>query len=180
MRNLVVRPNAIVQESVFESLTALVRDPALYPNVMSEVVRWVNEDEPRRSAGLQAFLRLATPGEDGQVAILPGVGEQNLGWLADLWRVALRDDKQAGAAARLASRWLDVAARDQAPREPVLQILAGSCQSSIDVGRIAWIAFAEVGPRENNPARYDIAADLVQRTWKRDPIYTRRLVDEQS
>lgn len=181
LRNLVLRPNAIVQESVFESLRALVRDPALYSSVTSEVARWVNEDESRRSVGLQAFLRLADPGEEGHVAILSGVGEPNLGLLADLWRVALRADNHPGAeAARLASRWLDVAARDQAPREPVLEILARSCQSSIDVGRIAYIAFAGVGPRDSDPARYDIATELVQRTWERDPIYARRFTDKQS
>lgn len=180
LRNLVLRTNVIVRESVFESLAALVRDPALYSTVTSEVARWVNEDEPRRSAGLQAFQRLATPGEDGQVAILPGVGEPNLDLLADLWRVALRDGKQAGAAARLASRWLDVAARDQAPREPVVEILARSCKSSIDAGRISFIAFAEVGPSDSDPARYDIATELVQRAWERDPVYRRRVTEERS
>jgi hypothetical protein len=180
LRNLVVRPSVIVQESVFESLNVLVRDRVLYSSVTSEVARWVNEEEPRRSAGLQAFLRLATPGEDGEIAILSGVGEQNLGLLANLWRAALRDDKQASAAARLASRWLDVAARDQAPRESVIEILARSCQSSIDVGRIAYIAFAEVGSKDSDPARYDIATELVQRTWERDPIYARRFTDERS
>jgi hypothetical protein len=180
LRNLVLKADVIVRGSVFESLAVLAWDPALYSSVTSEVARWVNEDEPRRSAGLQAFLRLATPSEDGRVAILSGVGEQNLGLLADLWRVALRDDKQAGAAGRLASRWLDVAARDQALREPVLEILARSCKSSIDAGRIAFIAFAEIGPRDSDPARYDIATELVQRAWERDPVYRRRFTEERS
>jgi hypothetical protein len=183
LRNLVMRPNTIVQESVFESLVMLAAESGMYRNVVSEVTRWVNEDEPRRSAGLRAFLRLATPGEDGQIVILAKAAEPDTAALASLWRAALRDSRQDGvanAAAQLASRWLDEAAQGRAPREPVLQILAGWCQSSVDVGRMAGMAFDGVGPRDSNPARYDIAIDLVQRTWERDPVYTGRRAEEPS
>ena len=133
----------------------------------------MHEDEPRRSAGLRAFLRLATPGEAGQIAILNPVGQRDGGLLGELWHEALRDDRTggvAGTAADLASRWLDVAAEGQAPRVSVLEALAGSCRSSIDVGLLAGIAFAGVGSRDTNPARWDISTELVRRTCERDPI----------
>jgi len=177
LRNLVVRPNPVVQESVFESLTALVRDLALYPSVMSEVARWANGDELRRSAGLRAFLRLAAPDETGQIWLLSAAPEQDHGLISELWHQVLRDqtaDGVAEPAAALASRWLDVAAHGQAPPELVTGILAGSCRSSIDVGLMAGVAFAGVGPRQSDPARYDIAIKLVQRTWELDPILAGR------
>jgi hypothetical protein len=183
LRNLVMRPNPIVQASVFESLATLAGESALYPSVVSELTRWVNEEEPRGSAGLRAFLRLANPGEDGQIAVLARAPVQDTAALADLWRAALRDSRQDGvanAAAQLVSRWLDEAAQGRAPREPVLGVLAGSCQSSVDVGRMAAIAFDGVGPRDSNPARYDIAVELVQRTWQRDPVYTGRRAGQPS
>lgn len=173
LRHLVVRPNAIVQESVFDSLTRLAGEPALYFSVVGEVSRWVHEEEPRRSAGLRAFLRLATPEEAGQIAILAQPGQRDSSLLGELWHEALRDERTdgvAGAAAVLASRWLDVAALGQVPRVPVLEALAGSCQSSIDVGLLAGIAFAGIGSRDSNPARWDIGTELVRRTWERDPI----------
>jgi hypothetical protein len=173
LRNLVVRPIPNVQEELFNSLTTLVREPALYPSVVAEVARWVSEKNPRRSAGLRAFLRLATPGELGQIAILARATQRDRGLLGDLWHEALRDegtDGVAGAAAVLASAWLDVAALGQVPWELVLDTLAGSCRSSVDVGLLAGIAFAGVGSRDSNPARWDIGTELVRRTWERDPI----------
>jgi hypothetical protein len=80
----------------------------------------------------------------------------------------------ATQAEALASQWLDTAARGQVPQEPVLEILAGSCQSSIDVGLLAAIAFAGVGPRDSDPVRWDIGSELVRRTWERDPILAGR------
>jgi hypothetical protein len=173
LRNLVVRPNQAVQEEVFDGLTTLARDPALYPSVVAEVARWMTEQKPRRSAGLRAFLRLATPGQAGQIAILAQASQRDSGLLGELWHEALRDegtDGVAEAAAVLASGWLDVAAVGKVPRELVLETLAGSCRSSIDVGLLAGIAFAGVGSRDSNPARWDIGIDLVRRTWERDPI----------
>jgi hypothetical protein len=175
LRHLVVRPNAVVQESVFESLATLAVEPTLYPSVLGEVARWVNEEDSRRSAGLRAFLRLATPGEAGQIAILAPAGQRDRDLLGELWHEALRDDRTDGladTAAVLASRWLEAAARGEAPRESVLEILAGSCRSSIDVGLLAGIAFAGVGPRDKDPDRWDIGTELVRRTWERDPILT--------
>lgn len=169
LRHLVVRPNEGVREAVYQSLITLVREPALYPSVLAEVARWVQEKEPRRSAGMQAFMRLAAPDVAGGIAILSEARQRDWGLLSELWRSALRDSEQGTRATALASAWLDGAARGPAPREPVLQILAGSCQSSIDVARMAGIAFVGAD-RENDPARYDIAAELVRRTWERDPL----------
>lgn len=171
LRHLAVRPNAVVQESVYESLTTLASEPTLYSSVVREVARWVSEEEPRRSAGLRAFLRLATPGETGQIAILAQIGQHNGALLGRLWHEALRDeDGVATQAAALASRWLDTAARGQVPQEPVLEILAESCQSSIDVGILAAIALVGVGPRDSDPVRWDVGTELVRRSWERDPI----------
>ncbi len=187
LRHLVVRPNAVVQESVYDSLTTLAGEPALYSSVVGEVARWVSEEEPRRSEGLRAFLRLATPDETGQIAILAHVGQQTSGQqysglqysglLGGLWHGALRDERTDGVASKaaaLAARWLDAAARGQAPREPVLEILAGSCRSSIDVALLAGIAFAGVGSKDSDPVRWEIGTDLVRRTWERDPIMAGR------
>ena len=177
LRHLVVSPNAVVQESVFRSLTTLAGKPALCPSVLGEIARWVNEENPRRSAGLRAYLRLATPGEVGQIAILAQADQRSRGLLGELWHEALRDERTdglAGQAAALASRWLDTAAHGQAPREPVLEILAGSCRSSIDVGLLAGIAFAGVGSRDSDPIRWDIGTELVRRTLERDPMLTGR------
>ncbi|HVB41149.1 MAG TPA: hypothetical protein VNF47_00405 [Streptosporangiaceae bacterium] len=173
LRHLVARPNAAVQESVFESLTLLAGEPALYSSVLSEVARWMRQEDPRRSAGLRAFLWLATPGDGGQIPVLAQADQGNWDLLAKLWRTVLRDDRTEGLAkqaAALAARWLDTAARGQAPREPVLGILAGSCRSSIDVSLLAGIAFAGVGSRESDPVRWGIGTELARRSWERDPI----------
>lgn len=177
LRNLVVRPSPIVQESVFDSLVTLAAEPMLFPSVLAEVFRWISESEPRRSAGLRAFLRLAAPDETGQIRLLSTAPERDNSPISELWHQVLRDqttDGVAESASALASRWLDAAARGQAPRELVTGVLAGSCRSSIDVGYMAGVAFAGVGPRHSDPARYDIATELVQRTWERDPILARR------
>lgn len=177
LRHLVVRPNVDVQESVFKSLITLAGESTLYSSVIGEVARWVNEEEPRRSAGLRAFLRLASVGEAAQIAILAKIGQRDTGLLGELWHKALRDEKKDGVARQaeaLASRWLDTAAQGHVPREVVLEVLAGSCRSSIDVALLAGIAFAGVSSRDSDPVRWEIGTELVRRTWERDPIRTGR------
>ena len=54
--------------------------------------------EPRRSAGLRAFLRLARPGGNGEITILSETGERDWDLLAGLWRGKLRDRQPDGVA----------------------------------------------------------------------------------
>lgn len=170
LRHLAVRQNAAVQESVFEGLAGLVRDGALRRSVLSEVDDWVSGQEPRRSAGLRAFLRLARPEENGPIVILSETGPRDWDLLAGLWRGALRDHRPDGAAAAagmLASGWLEAAVQDRAPREPVLEVLARTCQNSIDMAAIADFAYSQADTSENAASRREIAAELVRRAWDR-------------
>jgi hypothetical protein len=170
LRHLAVRQNAVVQESVFEGLAGLVQDRVLRGSVLSEVDDWVGGQEPRRSAGLRSFLRLARPDENGEIAILSGTSERDWDLLAGLWRNALRvpsPDGVAAAAGAAASGWLDAAVQNQAQQEPVLEVLARTCRSSIDMAAIADFAYSSADSSGNATSRRDIAAELVRRAWDR-------------
>jgi hypothetical protein len=165
-----VRQNAKVQESVFESLAVLMQDRTLRRSVLNEVDGWVKAPELRRSAGLRAFLRLARPTENGEIAILSGTGERDWDLLAGLWHEALRDNAPGGvaeAAGVVASGWLEGVVREQVPREPVLEVLARTCWSNIDMAVIAEFAYGRADAGEDAASRWDIAADLVKRAWDR-------------
>jgi hypothetical protein len=170
LRHLAVRQNAIVQESVLEGLAGLVQDPALRRSVLNEIDDWAGRREPRRSAGLQAFLRLARPDDNGEITILSGTGEPDWDLLAGLWREALRDDRPDGvatAAGATAAGWLDAAVAEKAPRNAVLEILSRTCHSSIDMAAIADFAYSRADASENADSRRDIAAEIVRRAWDR-------------
>jgi hypothetical protein len=170
LRHLAVRQNATVREAVFEGLAGLVQDQALRRNVLREVDDWVGGQEPRRWAGLRAFLKLARPDESGEITILAGTSERDWNLLAGLWRNALRDqspDGVATAAGAAASAWLDAAVQNRAPQEPVLEVLARTCRSSIDMAAIADFAYSSADRSENAESRRDIAAELMRRAWDR-------------
>jgi len=170
LRHLAVRQNTIVQESVFEGMAGLVQDRTLRRSVLSEVHDWVGGQEPRRSAGLRAFLRLARPEENSEITILSGTDERDWDLLAGLWRGALRDhtpDGVAKAAGAVASGWLEAAVQKQALRESVLEVLARTCQSSIDMATIADFAYSRAETSGNAASRREIAAELVRRAWDR-------------
>ena len=168
LRHLAVRQNATVQESVFEGLAGLIQERTLRRGVLAEVADWVGGQEPRRSAGLRAFLRLAQREENGEVVILSETGQRDWDLIAGLWRAALRDETPDGAAAMaraVASGWLEAAVRNQAPQESVLEVLARTCQSSIDLAVIADFAYNRTDTGENVASRREIAAELVRRAW---------------
>lgn len=170
LRHLAVRQNATIRESVFEGLAGLIQEQTLRRSVLSEVADWVSGQEPRRSAGLRAFLRLARLEENGGVVILSETGARDWDLLAGLWREALRDETPDGAAAAagtVASGWLEAAVRNQAPRESVLEVLARTCRSSIDLAVIADFAYSRADTSENVTSRREIAAELVRRAWNR-------------
>jgi hypothetical protein len=170
LRHLAVRQNMTVQESVFEGLAVLVQDRVLRRGVLGEVADWARGQEPRRSAGLRAFLRLAQPDENGEITVLSGTSERDWDLLAGLWRNALRDDSPDGvavAAGAAASVWLDAAVQNQTQQEAVLEVLAGTCRSSIDMAAIADFAYSSADRSENATSRRDIAAELVRRAWDR-------------
>lgn len=170
LRHLAMRTTPAIRSAAQETMVSLAQVPTLRHTVMNEIANWVQGPEPRQSAGHRVFLQLASPGETGAIAIIAVAANKDLDLLGELWRAILRGPESAEAA-RTASMWLEAAAQNHAPRDTILEILARTCQTSIDRATLTEIATDWVRATGSAAVpRNELLAELLDRAWQRDPI----------
>jgi hypothetical protein len=172
LRHLSNRASLNVQTAVLDNVDRLAKDPALRYDVLAEIAAWIDDGrEPRRSVGRNAFLRLASRDETGQIGILTPA-EHDLDLLAGLWRDALRHGESADAVAQVAFGWFDAAVQDSAPREAVVEIFARTCRTSIDLPALTRVVIGWPSNIQESAVRSrgDLATELLHRAYQRDPI----------
>jgi hypothetical protein len=179
LRHLANHESDSVHVAVIEAISALAADTRLRSDVLVEVVGWLAADQPPRrvATARRAFITLAAlRDERGRFVMLLGAAdsEERQDALADGWRVCLRNQDlvQAQAAQSTLRQWLDAAAQHGRP-EPVVEILARSCRSSIDVGVLSSLVRRWSSAAGGGTVSFDHAALgdlLLSRIERQDPL----------
>ncbi len=177
LRHLASRGTEPVRMAVAGAMAGLAADERLRRIVLGEVIGWIrtDDDSNRQATGRATFLRLVwLRDEAGQVLFAsPASQAADLTLpLAEGWRAVLRHPGTGRAARGAALGWLGAAARDLAPREPIVDVFAGACRSDSDVG-ILWPMiqrWAHATTAAPQAAREEIARELLPRIADRDPL----------
>ena len=162
LRHLAVRANDVVREAAIEALGVLVCDRRLRNTVLHEIADWMNGEDPRRSVGFRAFVRLAGLRDDDGGIVLAGHGGHRV--LPTLWREVLRAPDTYVEARRTATEWLEAAVQGLADRTLVIEVLAETVRSSRDLAMLTSLIVDWVRSASDDVDRREIGIELLGRT----------------
>jgi hypothetical protein len=168
LRHLAVRNDDRVRGAAVEALAVLTCDDRLRGAVLREVAGWVRGDEPRRSTGRRAFLRLAELRDEvGHIVLLR---DDHLDALTAMWRHVLRHQQPHSAGQDLAVTWLEAAAQGHAPPKTVIEVFAATCESSLDLGILTKVVGRWLQTSEDltQIPRNEIGLELLRRAQEHD------------
>ncbi|MQY09485.1 hypothetical protein [Actinomadura macrotermitis] len=178
LRHLAVRSNERVKEASIQSLLSLAQDRRLRRPVLREITDWAEGEEPRRSTGLRAFLRLARLRAEERVLLLPERPGAETALLGRLWRTVLRERELQDVTGRVAAGWLEAAFLGRAPAGQVVDVFARTCQTSIDLANLTEtvLEWMRTAPAEGD--RKPLAVELLAQG--RDRVQARMNIDQES
>ncbi|MEU6034722.1 hypothetical protein ABZ801_04885 [Actinomadura sp. NPDC047616] len=169
LRHLAVRASERVRGASVGAMAALARDPRMRHAVLREIASWVAGEDPRRSTGVWAFLSLTALRDDHDTVVVLAVRSSAIASLLTfLWREALRDATHKPAAISAAVAWLEAAAHGNAPVETVIEILAATCRTNIDLANLSEVVQVWRGTADAaQESRDSLGLELLERGQRR-------------
>ncbi|GAA4200884.1 hypothetical protein GCM10022252_54760 [Streptosporangium oxazolinicum] len=173
LRHLSRKDSVNVRDAVIEALKTLAQHRKLRGTVLGEILDWWDAYGRQRTTGQLALVTLAGVGDDGRPLLVPesfrddGLVER----LALAWRTILREPVTESTAEVAAAGWLEAVAQGRAPAETVVEVLARSCESNLDIGRLSPLVWNWAHTETPAPfPREPICRELLDRIGAQDPL----------
>jgi hypothetical protein len=171
LRHLALHGGPEVRQRVIEAVQALAGEPHLRGFILREVVRWMTDAGQPRVPGVRAFLALSS---EMAADVLPRVPSDSsrIDLLAVGLRASLHDPEHAESAREVCGQWLESAAQGEVPGAVVIDVIAGTCHDSYDIGiliPVIW-RWAQFDGQPAPVPRHEIGTELMQKLADRDPL----------
>ncbi|WP_326824624.1 hypothetical protein [Streptosporangium sp. NBC_01756] len=173
LRHLADRRSTRVRGTVCAALAELGKRSELHKMILAEITKWIESNPDRRTTGSLAFATLANLRMDERLTLIPEslLDEELIGWLAQGWRAALRNQETAAGTAKIATVWLEAAAQAQISSHVVIEIFSKVCRSSYDIGIVAPLTrlWAHGSQEPSEISRELIHQELLAKIGKLNP-----------